>query len=478
MVKSEFLHKPAVVFTMAFMLVSVSSWLLTNRVFPLVTALDPYSRDTSTTVQAAVLLLLAILAMRFPHLLRRWMFISAPFACSVVGTGMLILGLASSNAVVSSLGLTVSVMAPVSLNVLLGCSIVHLDGRQIGLSVVVGMLAAYALRFVLALVPDIVALLLYSAVALVAIAITARSASSVIDAARIDESPSRLAITNPFSFLPLDHQVFICLFLFRVAYGFGLTFGEVGNLPLMTAFAGIVMLVVLLAYRLLRGRLPRPDALFYLAVMLVVAGFLFVGSSESLGFSLVGNLLEAGSSCFTLLFWLVLGVMGKKNPRGSLFLFTWTGFLLAMGVLLGALLGRVGNALMLQGNDVAIIYSNVLVLGYIAYTMVVLNLRGFSFDKTIQNLEDSPQILLPQEPSSSVDDVISGMEGEYGFTPRECEIFELLARGRTGTYIQNQLCVSYNTVKTHVGHIYDKMGIHNHQELINSVESRIGESRV
>lgn len=155
-------------------------------------------------------------------------------------------------------------------------------------------------------------------------------------------------MTNPFSFLPLDHQVFICLFLFRVAYGFGLTFGEVDNLPLMTAFAGVIMLVALLIYRLAKGRLPRPDVLFYLAVMLVVAGYLFVGSSQSLGFSLTGNLLEAGSSCFTLLFWFVLGAMGKKNPRGALFLFTWTGFLLAVGVLLGALLGRIGNGLMAQ----------------------------------------------------------------------------------------------------------------------------------
>lgn len=185
------LHKPAVIFAVAFMFTSVNSWLLTNRVFPQCVALDMFSRDTSTTFQAAVLLLLAVLAMRFPQLLCRWMFVSGPFICSVIGTGILMVGLINSNALVSTLGLSISVMAPVSLNVLLGCSVIRLDGRQIGLSVVAGMLLAYALRFPLALIPDMAAILLYCAVSLAAIGLTAHSVSGVIDAARKDESPSR-----------------------------------------------------------------------------------------------------------------------------------------------------------------------------------------------------------------------------------------------------------------------------------------------
>ncbi len=48
-------------------------------------------------------------------------------------------------------------------------------------------------------------------------------------------------------------------------------------------------------------------------------------------------------------------------------------------------------------------------------------------------------------------------------------MFELLARGRNGNYIKDALTISYNTVKTHVAHVYDKAGVHSQQELIDLV---------
>ena len=56
-------------------------------------------------------------------------------------------------------------------------------------------------------------------------------------------------------------------------------------------------------------------------------------------------------------------------------------------------------------------------------------------------------------------------------TEREREVFGLLARGRNARYIQETLVVSYNTVKTHVSHVYAKLGVHSQQELIDVVES-------
>jgi DNA-binding NarL/FixJ family response regulator len=50
-------------------------------------------------------------------------------------------------------------------------------------------------------------------------------------------------------------------------------------------------------------------------------------------------------------------------------------------------------------------------------------------------------------------------------------VLSLLARGRNGSYIKDELVVSYNTVKAHVKHIYKKLGIHTHRELIDLIES-------
>ena len=58
----------------------------------------------------------------------------------------------------------------------------------------------------------------------------------------------------------------------------------------------------------------------------------------------------------------------------------------------------------------------------------------------------------------------------FQLTPREAEVLALLARGRTSPIIQEKLVVSQNTVRTHVRHIYAKLGVHSQQELINLVD--------
>jgi DNA-binding CsgD family transcriptional regulator len=46
-----------------------------------------------------------------------------------------------------------------------------------------------------------------------------------------------------------------------------------------------------------------------------------------------------------------------------------------------------------------------------------------------------------------------------GLTPREGEILELLATGRSTKELARQLGVSPNTVKTHVSRVYEKLGV-------------------
>lgn len=64
------------------------------------------------------------------------------------------------------------------------------------------------------------------------------------------------------------------------------------------------------------------------------------------------------------------------------------------------------------------------------------------------------------------------MAEEAHLTPREIEVFMLLAQGRDRSYIQSELYISEATVKTHSQHIYAKLGVHNKQELISLVQQR------
>ena len=68
------------------------------------------------------------------------------------------------------------------------------------------------------------------------------------------------------------------------------------------------------------------------------------------------------------------------------------------------------------------------------------------------------------------------MAREQGLTPRETEIMLLFARGRTSTYIQEELFISRGTVTTHLQHIYRKAGVHSKQELLDLIESKLPEA--
>ena len=69
-----------------------------------------------------------------------------------------------------------------------------------------------------------------------------------------------------------------------------------------------------------------------------------------------------------------------------------------------------------------------------------------------------------ERPDSSFE--LSELVGTYGLTNRETQIYLLLAEGRNVPYLQEKLCISEGTARTHVTHIYRKLGINNRQELI------------
>ncbi|MDE8704019.1 helix-turn-helix transcriptional regulator [Adlercreutzia equolifaciens] len=62
------------------------------------------------------------------------------------------------------------------------------------------------------------------------------------------------------------------------------------------------------------------------------------------------------------------------------------------------------------------------------------------------------------------------MAQRFGLTAREVDVLQLLARGRTASVIQERLVLSHNTVKSHLRHIYSKLGVHSQQQLIDLVD--------
>lgn len=73
--------------------------------------------------------------------------------------------------------------------------------------------------------------------------------------------------------------------------------------------------------------------------------------------------------------------------------------------------------------------------------------------------------------SSHNGEVLHYVTERYNLSPRQKEIYALLAKGRNIPYIAQLLYVSESTVKTHTHHIYQKLGVNSQQELISQFDS-------
>lgn len=65
---------------------------------------------------------------------------------------------------------------------------------------------------------------------------------------------------------------------------------------------------------------------------------------------------------------------------------------------------------------------------------------------------------------------VESIASAHRLTEREQEVFALLAKGYNVKRIAEELTLSGNTVKTHQAHVYAKLEVHTHQELIRFVE--------
>ena len=58
---------------------------------------------------------------------------------------------------------------------------------------------------------------------------------------------------------------------------------------------------------------------------------------------------------------------------------------------------------------------------------------------------------------------------KYNITPREQEIITLILEGKSNKEIEDQLCISLNTVKNHIYSLFQKMGVKSRGQLVNLI---------
>lgn len=136
----------------------------------------------------------------------------------------------------------------------------------------------------------------------------------------------------------------------------------------------------------------------------------------------------------------------------------------------GCLIGRITAALCTAftgsyASDILILIS--IVAAFAA--MIILIRKGVTQQKTQQllNAEDTKPPILDDETIRQ--NKIEALAAKYGLGERETEVFTLLLEGDSASDIARKLIIANGTAKSHIRHVYKKLGIHNRTELFELV---------
>ena len=168
----------------------------------------------------------------------------------------------------------------------------------------------------------------------------------------------------------------------------------------------------------------------------------------------------ASFDCLGMLMWvLVTGICGQY-PQSCFRIFAFMRAAWSTGPLLGAVLGRIVctrcelDLPLLFGISLACLVA-LLVMGNFVFTEGVMN-------KALN--------ILPSESRRRFVERCKAVIRDFGLSEREGEIMIMFAKGRNLPYVQQELCLSKGTVSTHRQHIYQKLGVHSAQEMIDLIQ--------
>lgn len=203
---------------------------------------------------------------------------------------------------------------------------------------------------------------------------------------------------------------------------------------------------------------------YQVALPLMAMGFVCValpGSFEVLGFFFH----QLGYEYFYIILWALWPALARKNKHVPAMKFCAAGI---ASIQAGQLVGStIGASLM----EAAASRYEVAMISVVA-VFVILLVALFAFGNSLSQvgwgvLRPWGDVVAPESKFRKVCDAIASTRG---LSPREAEVFHLLAKGRNCEYISTQLVVTEATTKTHIRKVYRKLGVHSQQALLDIIE--------
>lgn len=255
-----------------------------------------------------------------------------------------------------------------------------------------------------------------------------------------------------------------------------------GNGP-FDAYSGLVVRAVVSAVVLV-GYVRyswRPQSIFSAALLIMAVSLI---CSAAVAMPAVQLLFLAGYVCFDLLIWALIVGMNHGSGVPVLRTVCIVQAVDQLGILLGTFIPWGGTAQIVAVANAGLGAAVMLLVMYLLLRDrgVVENLGGNDYGFATEDaagdeaappsdIEGSPLPGEGETAGGALSVSLDEIAGRYFLSAREVDVLALLVAGRSGPYIADHLCISSNTVKTHIRHIYTKLDVHDRQELLDLVHT-------
>ena len=218
--------------------------------------------------------------------------------------------------------------------------------------------------------------------------------------------------------------------------------------------------------------------LYVVGFPLMALGFLVIGSDAGLrvadgishasGLNFVyGEVIYVSGYYYVIVIaWALCAHLGRTGKKSYATTYAWSGLSLFGGQLIGFLLSALAAVFEVSRSNLCFFTLFALMLSSL---LIVTNDSLWAEWGGVKPSET--------ETMGSFRRACAAIGDAHGLTPRETEVFNLVAHGRSMAHIAESLVISRDTVKTHCRSIYHKLSVHSQQEAINLVEAEMAIER-
>jgi DNA-binding CsgD family transcriptional regulator len=260
----------------------------------------------------------------------------------------------------------------------------------------------------------------------------------------------------------------VCGELFR---SLSLAQGNPQDLPFMGdmfILGGGVGIVLLAISFMLTSKFSKKSREFFFdmrLIIIVIAAAFLVAAVADTSYAVSYALFNCGVWMIRMIIWIYSCQIVRQTHFSPIVVFGLSQATFSFPILLGVPLGNLVTSAVANNSVDWTVVSLLVLFLLLIIAVFILNPEDV---KRCWGLITTPAIL--EKTTSDTEDISYNLMKAYGLSEREAEIAAYLFKGRSLPFIKDKLFIAVGTVKTHVRHIYEKMGVHNRQEFLDAVE--------